>query len=268
LTIILIADIIVFMLKQSIFTEAGLNENEAKVYKRLLEYGEIIPSKLASLTGLTRQNTYTVLKSLKNKELVEEYTKSKILTYKPQHPRKLLDLIETQKADIQLSEDTVKAAMPTLSDLYNLSSTKSSITHLEGVGGIRTVWADALRDAVPQIYVIRSIHDLDFYNSQRLGRELDVYLKQRAARGIKTQMITSQAGAKGEIVEGPALKRITKLVPSDVFQVPVEISFSHNVVVFFTLKKKLDIFMITNQEVAQSMKGLFDAVWDADYSKK
>ncbi|HUD03324.1 MAG TPA: helix-turn-helix domain-containing protein [Patescibacteria group bacterium] len=70
-------EIILFMIKNTFLEQVGLNQSEIKIYKRLLDYGELTPPRLAMLTGLTRQNTYAALKTLVNKQLIEDVTNKK-----------------------------------------------------------------------------------------------------------------------------------------------------------------------------------------------
>ena len=51
------------MIKQSVFKEIGLNENEVIVYNLLLDYGEIAPPKISELTSINRQNAYAIILS-------------------------------------------------------------------------------------------------------------------------------------------------------------------------------------------------------------
>ena len=57
---------------KKILEDIGLNKNEALVYNTLLYKGEMIPSQIAEYTGITRANSYAILKSLVEKGVIEE----------------------------------------------------------------------------------------------------------------------------------------------------------------------------------------------------
>lgn len=252
---------LIFMVKYNVLREAGLNENECKIYQRLLEYGELTPPKLAILTGLTRQNTYMVLKSLAQKDLIEEFEKQKKLTYRPQHPQKLVDFVSAKKREGEMAEEAIKANLPILANLYNLSNYKPSISYFEGMEGIKTIHEEALRSKPEEIMVFQSIYD-----QQRLGRYLESYVRRRGDKGIRARMISPRKGAKGEIENEPHLNRMTKYIPDGLFQTSAEISFSDNLVAFITYQKKIGGFVITSKEVSKTLRVIFEMVWAADYS--
>lgn len=250
------------MLKDSIFLNIGLTENETKAYRRLLEYGELSPSDLAKLTGITRQNTYTVLKSLDKKGLIEVIDRRKKLAYRSLHPQKLSDYIVNQKLDIEVAENTLNASMPALKGLFNLSNSKTSVSYFEGIEGIKTILEDALRDKPKEVMVFQSIYD-----QKRLGKYLESYVRRRAFAGIKTRMISPSKNVNGQILNEKSLNRKTKYIPEEHFSLGAEVSFSENLVVILSLEKKIFGTVITSREVARSFKTIFDLIWNTDYSK-
>lgn len=251
------------MQKISVLREAGLNENECKIYQRLLEYGELSPPKLALLTGLTRQNTYAVLKTLNQKDLIEEVVKQKKLAYKPLHPNKLVDLVSAKKREAEMAEEAIKANLPIFANLFNLSNYRTSVSYFEGLNGVKAIYEDALRDKPEEIMIFQSTYD-----EKIMGRYLQGYLRRRAEKGIVARMISPREGANGEIVDEPNLKRQIKYIPSTLFQTSAEISFSKNLVAFITYKKKLHGFVITSGEVTKTLKVIFDLIWAADYTHR
>ena len=124
------------MIKQSILEQSGLNDSEVKIYKRLLEFGELTPPKLAELTGLTRQNTYAALKTLAKKNLIEPLSRRKKLIYQLKDPNMLLELVDKQIADTKMVQKSLKANMPELMGLFSLKGNKPGITYFDGIEAV------------------------------------------------------------------------------------------------------------------------------------
>ena len=147
------------MIKQSVYKEIGLNENEITVYNLLLEYGELSPPKITALTSINRQNSYAILKALLEKGLVEEGIRKNKLIYRPLHPQKLVEYIEYKKKNTQLAEEALRSALPELSSLYHLSTNKPGITFFEGLEGVKKIYEDILKEKPEELLVFRSPHD-------------------------------------------------------------------------------------------------------------
>ena len=79
-----------------ILKKAGLNEAQAAVYGALLKNGALSPTKLANLTGQSRENCYAVAKKLVELGLVEQ-TSDKKATYRVLNPSNLETLAEKRR---------------------------------------------------------------------------------------------------------------------------------------------------------------------------
>src|SRR3989344_7462268 len=95
----------------------GFSRNEAKVYLAGLETGPASAQDIASIAGLKRTTTYSVLSYLVNRGIVGKTKtrgKSKFIAQSPQH---LLGLIKELEVNM-------KEAMPELAAIYNKQTSK------------------------------------------------------------------------------------------------------------------------------------------------
>jgi sugar-specific transcriptional regulator TrmB len=248
------------MIKEALLEQAGLNQSEVKVYKRLLEYGELTPPRLSELTGLARQNTYAALKTLAAKQLIEVISRRKKLTYEIQHPNRLVELVDKQIDETKMVQKSLKANMPELISMFNLASNKPGISYFEGLDGIKNIYLDWLRIKPAEVLVFRSSHD-----DEKLGDFLVSFKKRRALNGTKARMISQTIPTKEVIEQDVELLVQRKHVPDEYFHLDTEVSVGSNQVSFITFDKHMRGFVITSKEVAQTFKTIFESLWQAEF---
>jgi sugar-specific transcriptional regulator TrmB len=253
-------EIIRFMIKETLLEQSGLNRSEIKIYKRLLEYGELTPPRLSELTGLTRQNAYAALKTLENKGLIESITRRKKLIYQINDPNRLLALTEQKLSESKLIQESMQSLMPELINMYNLSTNKPGITYFEGVDGIKEIFKNILRDKPEELLIFRSIHD-----QKRLSKELFGFIAQQSILGIKTRAV-SPTVVDEETKKWDKKNLIArKYVPESIFAIDTQINIYNNQVAFLAYKSKPMGFVISSKDVAQTFRTIFELIWQAEF---
>ncbi len=116
------------MLEQNL-RSTGLTQNEARVYIYLLQNGEASPSQIAKGTGIQRTNSYNVLRTLKEKGLIEAGEKRKKEVFFPINPTALLRRAEQEK-------ESVAALLPDLQALYGMQTNKPSVRFFNGLEAV------------------------------------------------------------------------------------------------------------------------------------
>lgn len=251
------------MIKETLLEQSGLNHSEAKIYRRLLEYGELTPPKLSELTRLTRQNTYAALKTLVSKQLIEGVANRKNLIYRPLHPNKLKELIDKQIEDKTSIQKAVQASIPELASQYFLSSNKPGITYFEGIDGIKKIFEDILKSKPAEVQIFRSVFD-----EIRLDKYLTSFVE-RQKNAIKlTRIISPSAVTPERLQEDKRLNRIRKYIPEELFKINTQIEIYNDNVAFMTYGKRTMGFVISSKDVAASLKTVFELVWQADFKSK
>jgi sugar-specific transcriptional regulator TrmB len=247
-------------MKQNLLEQAGLNKNEANVYQIVLEHGEIAPPRVAEISGLSRQNGYAVLKSLTQKELIEELDKRKKLVYRPLPPQSLLEYTEKRKKTAELAEKALQSALPELTSLFNLSTNRPGITYFEGVNGIKKIYEDTLKEKPEEILVFRSALDLE-----KLGPFIEGYTKRRARLNIKTRIISPMQGSAEVKALDASLLKTRKYIPESLFKLNTEIDIYRDQVAFIAFDKKVMGFVVSSKDIAQTLTVLFELIWKAKY---
>ena len=248
------------MIKELLLEQSGLNQSEVKIYKRLIEYGELTPPRLSELTGLTRQNTYAALRTLTSKQLIDLVPRRKNLTYQAQHPNKLVEYVDKQINETKIVQKSLAANLPELVSLFNLTNSKPGIVYFEGLESIKNIYLDGLRSKPEEVLVFRSTHDDD-----KLGNFLINYKKRRALNGTRTKMISQTEVTEQMIQDDKKLLIQRKYVPDEVFHLDTEVAIASNQVSFITFDKKVTGFVITSKEVAQTLRTIFDSLWLAKF---
>lgn len=124
---------------RDILEEAGLSENEAKVYMALLGEEEATASAVAKAAGVHRSTTYLQLDNLADKGLVSYHVKDDKRYYHPAPPKALMERLESKK-------EKVRSILPRLNDLAP-DPTVFSTEVYEGREGVKTFYQHLIEHA-------------------------------------------------------------------------------------------------------------------------
>lgn len=250
--------------------QAGLNENEAKIYEILLQEGAMKGSQVSSKSGLKRGITYKILHDLSLRGLVERVDEpGKVSLFRPQHPITLNELMqkketrirEKQQAlehELQNANAIIKGALPNLISDFNLLMGRPGVQVYEGTEGIRKVGFDSLT-AKTEIYsyidneaVVKYIPEIN-----------EGYLALRKKRNIKKKMI----GIDSKFVRDRAKSfdpNITqmKVIPKSEFDFSTVMQIYDNKTSYVTIHPKIKIGVIIENEFITNMhRMLFEYTW-------
>ena len=245
-------------MKLEILERIGLNTNESYVYNILLTNGEMSAPDIAERAHLklTRQNTYTVLKSLTKKRLIEEFDKRKKLTYRVEHPQKLLETIENQKKELEENEKTIEAIMPEIISDYNLAHNKPGVVYYEGLKGVKKIFEDVYSPGKDEVYgcVDPTLFDKSF----------DVVFKELVPQRIKNKLLSKAILPDTPFTKTLAKKdkeqyRVSKLVNSKKYPLLAEIDVYEDKIAMMDISKGKDFvgIIIENKAIAETLKSIF-----------
>jgi sugar-specific transcriptional regulator TrmB len=141
----------------TLLRKAGLTESQAKGYLALIEHGQLTPTELGEKTGESRTNAYMICDKLVALGLATK-NDSKKITYTPSHPSALETLAEKRRKAIQRAETELKNSINPLIELFYASSELPGTRTLQGIDGIKEVYADTLRTK-QDIYLLRTAAD-------------------------------------------------------------------------------------------------------------
>lgn len=137
--------------------KAGLTESQAHSYLALIEHGQLTPAELAEKTGESRTNGYMICEKLASLGLATKKDDRKVV-YRPTHPSALESLAERRRKVLVRNEQEVKRSLSPLLDMFYAVSETPGTRTLQGVEGIKEVYADTLRTK-SDIYLVRTTAD-------------------------------------------------------------------------------------------------------------
>jgi len=240
-----------------ILKKAGLTESQAKGYLALIENGELTPNELAQITGETRTNAYAIVDKLVSFGLATKKDSSKAI-YIANHPSTVETLAERRRKALVKNEQEVKRGISPLVDLFYAHNELPGTRVLQGIEGIKEVYADTLRTK-KDIYLVRTTADVP-----DLGLEfLEKYREKRAATGIHTYGITTYTkyGHKASI-DGTdeAMLFIRTFIPDNSYTAPVEIDIYGDKVAFISFGETQMATIINSPTIAEAMRQIIKIV--------
>ena len=87
-------------------------------------------------------------------------------------------------------------------------------------------------------------------------------MKRRTKIGIKTRIISPTKVSSDIKTEDLGLNRIRKYIPESIFHLNTQVSIYNDQVAFIAFEKKLMGFVISSKDVAQTLRTIFEIVWN------
>lgn len=228
----------------------GLTDKEITVYLTLLEVGSSPLQEIAQRVELPRTTTYNTLNYLIKRGLASFVTKKGARYYEAADPEKLL-------SSLKAKEELLESVLPELKSLQKVLKRPSSAEIYMGTKGLFTILSDVFKDKELKYYFGSYTLSLDV-----LKHQPEHFRTLRMDRKIPAKIIIEPY--KEEIFSAPEYKKITEMRFLDSMKdFPCMIFIYDNVkkVALYTLKKDLVGIIISNEQVAQAMKMMFDILW-------
>jgi len=221
--------------------QAGLTDNESKVYLALLSKGPSLAGSISRKTGLHRRTIYDVIEMLIKKGLVGYILENNRKIFQASNPKRILEILEEK-------QNQISAIIPELLEQYNSTKEKQETNFYKGKEGLKTIFEDQLDSkeililgASPRAYDV-----LQFY--------FKWYDKKRKQKKIKTKIITTD-------------KKISNLPLADIRYLPqkytnplsVNIYDDKTAIILWT--KEPIAILIKNKEIAEGYKNYFELMW-------
>jgi len=234
-------------------TNAGISEEEAKAYLAILELGEGTISRIARKAELKRTSAYLVVERLIKKGLVSTSKQKKHTIYIAEDPRKIEEFLDERKRSIQ-------KIMPELLSFTNLIDKKPQIRYYEGKTGMKEIYKDMLCYPDSEI--------LGMFSESYLGHLDDEFVKnyfypKRIEKKIWVRAILPDNEMTREITkDDEKILRRSKLISNDKFKIKVDLAlYGKNKVSLVSFEEELGI-IIESQKIYDSLKGIFETMWD------
>jgi len=239
----------------------GLSNKEVEIYLTGLKSGPVKASLLSRKTGITRQHTYDILKTLEARGFVSKSGTGYGQQFIMQDPKNLKGLLDKEKRKIEKLNLTLDKLMPEFESFFAHNGMVPKIKFYEEIDGIKEMLEDTLNVKNKEQLYVGALADL----IEVIGKEyLDNWVDRRITKGVfsKTVRIKSK-----EIVEetysGEAkYLREIRFAPED-FKISQTIVMYDNKVGIISSKQECYGFIIESEEFNNSIKMFFNLLWIA-----
>lgn len=247
---------------KNILKEFGLNEQEISVHLACLECGSCFASHIARKAKINRSSCYIILDELIKKGLINKSGVEKKFQFTAEKPERLLSLIKEKESKAKELAIKFSAILPELKSLYSKHDELPKIKFIEGQIGVRAALdegLEALSSGGELCHISPSIEAL----IDATGEEwLLNYVKKRVKKNIKCRSIgVKTPWLENDMKNDIKVKRETALLPKGT-EIPIHLHIMGDKVSIFSLKKDLVGITIEDKDIAQTMKLLYQALWD------
>ena len=233
-----------------ILQEFGLTDKEALIYLTLLREKVCNASKLARLTKIQRTTVYLELDNLIQKGLVSYVIKNSKRYYQSASPDKLIEILETKKAQI-------KSILP---ELKNLSRAISpfKIEVYEGKEGIKTFYQDILNSNTKELLAFgvtgNAFKILEF--------EFPHFAKKFLKAGLQVRYLANKS-SESLLAELPKNRVRIKYLPEQYSSEVTTIIYGNKIALQSLIKENIFVILIEDEKLFKGYKNYFDFMWDS-----
>lgn len=239
----------------------GLDERGAKVYLAALELGHSPVQKIAARAGIPRATVYLVLEDLQGKGLITTYDEGKKTFFVAESPNRLESLVEKREAEFRAQKDAIKNLVPELISRGQFEKgERPMVKYYEGNNAVKSWLKDNLSGQGGEVLGI--VHyDRVHESLQTAGLSFDESQELRKKHKIKSRVIYT--ANKGPIKEYSTSDRQTKFVSSEKYPFESDIIMRGSRIFFAPYNVPLRGVAIEDKAIANSMRMVFEALWDS-----
>ncbi|MEK6928535.1 MAG: helix-turn-helix domain-containing protein [Nanoarchaeota archaeon] len=225
--------------------EAGLTENESKVYSTLLELGPSQAGLISRKSGLHRRVVYDTIEMLIQKGLVGYILKNNVKLFQCSHPKRLVEILQEK-------EQRVEEIMPNMIMMFAKTKEKEETNFYTGKNGLKTVFEDQL--AIGKEILILGASPIAYEILQFYFHWFD---KRRAERRVKTKIIFN----KGDRGKARIPYSEVRYLPQK-YSSPLAVNiYGKKVALILWSKERPLAIVIKNEEIASGYRKYFELLW-------
>ncbi len=221
--------------------EAGLTDNEEKVYLSLIELGPSLAGKISRKTGLHRRTVYDVCETLIQKGLISYMLENNRRVFSAVNPRRILDSIEQKK-------NSLIPLIESLSSKFEMSKKKEQTNFYRGKNGLKMVFESQLE--YPEILILGA--NREAYN--KMPYYFKWFNERRKEKKVKIRLITSDKTIS------PKFLSETRYLP-DKYADHMVINIYGNSVAMILWNKDPFAIVIEQEEFAKGYRKYFELLW-------
>jgi sugar-specific transcriptional regulator TrmB len=231
--------------------ETGFTEKEAITYIALSELGSGTVSQIAERAKLKRSIVYIVLEGLIKRGYISLIPDTKISRYVAVDPTKIFQDLKNVTANF-------KEALPSFLAIFNNSIWKPKINYFEGKEGILSVYRQT--EHAKEAYYISNTSAIAEYMPEEIEHWVD-FFKNKIPPSYKSKQILMDMPKDRDFAQKAQSKNVQfKFLPKGQ-TLDMDISLFDNKVALTSLKDHLFIVEIESKALYNSMKTIFDLLW-------
>jgi sugar-specific transcriptional regulator TrmB len=233
-----------------IIEDAGFTDKEARVYLGLLELGQGTVYQIAKSTDLKRPIIYVILESLEKRGYVSILPNKKANTYQAIDPSAILNRLK-------IVTKNFSEMMPMLQTLHNRADNRPKITYIENKEGIWNIYEEM--NKIKDSLFITSYVRIEKHFPGAVKKWIDGYKK-----GIyKVHGRHVVPDNEAEITHAKNLSVIDQKIRvlSDLDNSNMDFSIFEKKVSITSLEEKPFMVVMESEELAKSMKMVFEVMW-------
>ncbi len=221
--------------------EAGLTENESKVYLSLLDLGPSLAGEISRNSGLHRRTVYDTTEMLIKKGLVGYILKNNRKLFQAVNPSRIMQIIKEK-------EDILGPFIQDLGFKYLKTKEKEETNFYKGKEGLKSIFEDQLSNK--EILILgassKAYETLNFY--------FKWYDKARKEKKVRVRIIAEDREMKK--IPLAEIKYLPKKYSS-----PVAVNIYGDKTAIILWAKKPIAIVIKNKEIADGYRNYFELMW-------
>ncbi len=229
----------------------GLHHSEITVYLYLLEHGLSSPPHIAKGTEIALTNLYHILKSLADKDLIEQQRAGKRQAYLASDPAALMRSLDRKK-------ESLARILPDLRGLYTTQENKPKIRFYDGIEQVKELFMQILpTKELLGIASTKQLFPLDpkFFEWYRL------LLAEKGV--ILRDILTADSGDVAYQSTKTLMKGFyeARVLPQEYENFPTDILIWDNNIALITSTEPVFGTILTNPALAKTFRTLFEFMW-------
>lgn len=241
---------------ENLFIAIGLSDKEARVYRILLDGGELSAGEIISRSHLKRGITYNVLYKLEKDGLIMQTKKGVKTHFRPESPQKLFDLLEQKRTQVEYLSQNLYQILPKLISQYKLSVGRPTVRYFEGEEGIREIFDDIYG---PKKDIVWGCVDLEKADEVFPAYILSDLIPKRIKNKVIAHSLIADSPQARQIEKKDKIQlRESKLVAKDKYPLPAEIDVYEDKIAMLSFTKGSFVgLLIENKDIAESFRSIF-----------
>ncbi len=250
--------------------ELGLSNKEARVYVANLMLGAAGVQQIADASGIKRVTTYVILESLVSQGLASQTSKGKKTYFNAEAPENLKRLLEKREQSLRDQKVQLKELLPMLEALKSLPKDSPDVKFYDGAEGIRTVFKTFIKESraagITELFGMSNLDQLYAFFPEIEAAKSN---PDRVSAGIHSKIV--YCSTKGPIYShvDETMNRESRFVTPDRFPIDGDVTVMGDRISMVSLTGPKPVgVVITNKELARTMRTVFELAWIAASSEE